>query len=316
VPTLLTLNHAKFIGVPEQNIDPPQQADRSLHRRTVTARDGVKLQVETAGDGPAMVLCNGLYCSTHYFVAWIRHFSARYRVVEFDYRGHGQSADPPIPSRVALTDLVDDAEDVVRATCEEPAILVGHSMGVRVALELYDRAPHRFRCLVLLCGSVFDSLGPIPSRYPLRNMVVAGLGLGQRFKGAATVLKQVTLKYDLVSKVGYGMGGMSRTLTPREPVEGLLASVARLDIDLMSSLGRSYIAHSALPILPRVTVPTLIVVGSKDSLALPAHAHAVARSLRIAEVHVCDGCTHLAPVERPDEVHQSVDSFLQRHLPQ
>lgn len=262
-----------------------------------------------------MLLCNGLYCSTHYYGPWVQHFSKRWRVIEFDYRGHGKSAEPREPASVTLESLVQDAEDVLRATCDAPSVLVAHSMGVRVALELYERAPHRFRCLILLCGSVWDSLGPIPSRYPLRNLVSGTLGLGGRIPAVADWLKDQTIKHDLVSKVGYGLGGLSRTLTPREPVEALLRNVSRLDIRLMSSLGMSYIAHDARWILPRVTVPTLMLVGSKDSLAFPAHARAVVRSMRCAEAYVCPGCTHLAPVERPEEVHRAVESFLLRHLP-
>jgi pimeloyl-ACP methyl ester carboxylesterase len=282
----------------------------------VHARDGVRLAVEVQGEGPPMLLCNGMFCSTHYYVEWVPHFARSHRVVQFDYRGHGRSADAPDPSKVTLPSLVNDAQDVLLDTCKEPVILVGHSMGVRTALELYDRAPHRVRCLVLLCGSVFDSLGRIPSRRPLRQLVSGTLGLGNRLPGLGTALKELTVKHDLVSKVGYGLGGLSRTLTPRAPVQSLLRNLARIDIRLMSSLGPSYIAHSASPILPRVAVPTLMLVGSNDMLASPDHAWRVARSIRTAEVHVCPGCTHLAPVERPEEVHRVVDSFLQRHLPQ
>jgi pimeloyl-ACP methyl ester carboxylesterase len=282
--------------------------------RRVRTRDGLDLLMETAGQGPPMLLCNGLYCSTHYYAPWIRHFSSAWQVAQFDYRGHGHSPDPPTPGAVTLPDLVNDAEDVLRASTEQPAVLVGHSMGVRVALELYDRLPHRFRCLILLCGSVFDSLGRIPSLRPFRSTVYSVLGLGTRMSGLAAHIKDFVVRKDLVSKVGYSLGGLSRELTPREPVELLLKNVSRLDIRLMSSLGRSYIAHTARPILPRVTVPTLVLVGANDTLAPPSHARAVARALRTAEVHVCEGCTHLAPVERPDDVHRVVDSFLHRHL--
>jgi pimeloyl-ACP methyl ester carboxylesterase len=293
---------------------PPEHGALAPGQHNLASRDGVRLAVRVEGHGQPMLLCNGLYCSTHYFVRLAPFFSQTYRVVQFDYRGHGVSADPPDPSSVTLSHLVDDAENVLHATCASPAVLIGHSMGVRVALELFDRTPHRFRCLILLCGSVFDSLGPIPSRRPLRSMISGTLGLGTVIPSIAGRIKDFTIERDLVSKVGYSLGGLSRSLTPREPVQKLLENVSRLDIRLMSSLGCSYIAHSARHILPRVTLPTLVLVGSNDTLAPPAHARAVARLLPHAEVHVCAGCTHLAPVERPDEVHAVITSFLSRHL--
>jgi 3-oxoadipate enol-lactonase len=80
----------------------------------------------------------------------------------------------------------------------------------------------------------------------------------------------------------------------------------------MTHLAQSYIHHSARDILPRVRVPTLFVVGEKDSLALPSHAREVARLVPACEARVIQGCTHLAPVERPAEVHAIAEAFLER----
>ncbi len=280
----------------------------------VRSRDALRLHAETAGTGDTMLLCNGLFCSTHYYGAWLEHFAPSWRVVQFDYRGHGRSDEPPHPDRVEMQHLGHDAEDVLRSTCPDPVVIVGHSMGVRIALDLYCRVPHRVRALVLLCGSVYDSLGSLPSRFPMRHAVTGLLGLSDRLGPVAPWLKHKSTKHDLVSAVGYWLGGLSRTLTPREPVQKLLRHVDRLDMRLIASLGRSYIDHSAEHLLPRVRVPTLIVAGEKDLLAPPAHAHRVARKLSRAEVHVCSDCTHLAPVEKPDEVHDVVDAFLSRNL--
>jgi len=280
----------------------------------VSSRDSVDLHVEVTGQGAPMLMCNGLFCSTHYNGEWVRHFSDRYRIVQFDYRGHGRSAEPPHPDHVELRHLVHDAEDVLRATTDAPAVVVGHSMGVRVALDLFCRMPHRIRALVLLCGSVFDSLGPIPSLSPLRNLVTGILGLSEHLGPVGPWIKDKTIEHDLVSPVGYFLGSLSRDLTPREPVQGLLRNVARIDMRVIRSLGQSYINHSALHMLPRVHAPTLVIAGEKDSLASPAHARAVTRKLRVAELHVCTGCTHLAHIEKPAEVHGVVSSFLARRV--
>ena len=280
----------------------------------VRSRDSVDLHVEVTGQGAPMLMCNGLFCSTHYNGEWIRHFSDRYRIVQFDYRGHGRSAEPPHPDRVELQHLVHDAEDVLRATTQSPVVLVGHSMGVRIALDLFCRMPHRVRALILLCGSVFDSLGPIPSLSPLRNLVTGVLGLSKHLGPVAPWIKDKTIEHDLVSPVGYFLGSLSRDLTPREPVQGLLRNVDRIDMRVIRSLGQSYINHSGKHLLPRIHVPTLVVAGEMDSLAPPAHARAVMRKLRMAELHVCSGCTHLAHIEKPDEVHRIVSSFLERRV--
>lgn len=274
----------------------------------------MRLYAESTGDGDTMLLCNGLFCTTQYFVPWWNHFPATHRVVQFDYRSHGKSDDDPDPKNVTIARLVDDASAVLEALCPASNILVGHSMGVRIALELYLRYPHRVRCLVLLCGSAFDSMGPIPSLTPLRQTVLATLRAAEHGVPIANGIKTFTLRHDLVSRVAYLVGGMSRTLTPREPVDALLANLDRLDVRMMTNLAQSYILHSARDILPRVRVPTLFVVGEKDSLALPSHARRVASLVPECEARVIEGCTHLAPVERPAEVHAIAESFLRRVL--
>ncbi|MCL2823770.1 MAG: alpha/beta hydrolase, partial [Polyangiaceae bacterium] len=99
--------------------------------------------------------------------------------------------------------------------------------------------------------------------------------------------------------------------TPRDAVEGLLANVDRLDVRMMTSLAQSYILHSSRETLPRVEVPVLFLVGARDSLASPSHAHEVVGTMRDAREYVVFGCTHLALLEAPGEVHRVVDKFLE-----
>ncbi|MFW5741353.1 MAG: alpha/beta fold hydrolase [Myxococcota bacterium] len=283
-----------------------------MHTHTLMTTDGIRLHAESKGTGPTMLLCNGLFCTTQYFVPWWNHFSQSHRLVQFDYRSHGASDDDPDPKNVTIERLVDDAALMLERLCPEQTIVVGHSMGVRVALELYYRYPHRIPTLLLLCGSAFDSMGPVPSFAPFRQAVLGTLRAADHAVPLAKLIKDVTVGQDLVSKVAYLLGGMSRTLTPREPVEALLANLDRLDVRMMTTLARSYIRHSGRAILPLVRVPTLFLVGEKDSLALPSHAWDVSRLMPDCEPYSVRGCTHLAPVERPAEVHRAAESFLER----
>lgn len=283
-----------------------------MHSHTLTTPGGVRLHAESNGSGPTMLLCNGLFCTTQYFVPWWNHFAASYRLVQFDYRSHGASDDDPDPRNVTIPRLVDDAALALEQLCPEQTIVVGHSMGVRIALELYLRYPHRIPGMILLCGSAYDSMGPIPSIPLFKSGVLGTLRAADHVVPVAQLIKDVTVGKDLVSKVAYLLGGMSRDLTPREPVEALLANLDRLDVRMMTTLAQSYIRHSARDILPMVRVPTLFMVGEKDSLALPSHAWEVSRLMPDCEAYLVQGCTHLAPVEKPDEVHRVAESFLRR----
>jgi len=276
--------------------------------RTIRTRDGVGLHVEERGSGKtAMLLCNGLYCSTHYYGPWLEEFARDHRVVTFDYRGHGQSDDPPDPGAVTLDTLVGDAEAVLD-TLEQPVILVGHSMGVRVALELAARKGARVDGIVLLCGSVFD-IGVGVTAAATRRFAPPVLRMFGRAASVSRVVRDAVVHPEWLVRVGSVFGGLAHS-TPREPVEALARNVRRLDVRSMASIGRSYVEHSARALLPGVRVPTLQIIGALDQLAPPAHARVVERELARCTTVVVDGCTHLAPIEAPDEVHRAVRAFL------
>ena len=281
---------------------------------SLTTTDGVRLRVESVGNGTTMLLCNGLFCTTQYYVPWCNHFQQSHRIVQFDYRSHGGSDDDPNPSNVTIEQLVNDASLVFESLCDERTIVVGHSMGVRVALDIFARYPNRVSCLILLCGNAFDSLGTILSRAPLRNTVLGILRCGDYVPAIGRAIKDISVRFDLVTKIGISLGGMSRN-TPREPIDALLSNVDRLDVRMMTTLTQSYIQHSALELLPKVDVPTLLIVGDKDSFASPSHANEVMKKMPNAQRHVLAGCTHLAPVEKPDEIHSVVDAFLDSVIP-
>jgi pimeloyl-ACP methyl ester carboxylesterase len=255
-----------------------------------------------------MLLCNGLYCSTHYYGPWIEQFSPDHRVVSFDYRGHGRSEDPREPSKVTLSSVIDDALAVL-GTIEEPTIVVGHSMGVRVALELATRAGARVAGVILLCGSAFD-IGDGFGARAIERLAPPLLRLFGHTEGAARVVRDAVVRPDWLIGVGTLFGGLARG-TPRAPVEALARNVRRLDVGLMASMARSYVEHSARPLLARIEVPTLQIVGALDALATPTHARLVARELARCTTHVVEGCTHLAQLEAPDEVHAVTRRFLE-----
>lgn len=278
--------------------------------RTVHTTDGTALHVDDVGAGArAMLLCNGLYCSTHYYGPWIEQFSRDHRVVSFDYRGHGKSQDARDPARVTLPALVEDAQAVLD-TIAEPTVLVGHSMGVRVALELAARAKAEIDGVILLCGSVFDIGDGLTARAVSRLAPPLLRALGRAAPLSRAVRDAVVHPSWLVG-AGTLVGGLAKS-TPRAPIEALARSVRRLDVRLMASIARSYVEHTARPLLARLDLPTLQIVGALDQLASPAHARAVHREISRCTTHVVEGCTHLAPIENPDEVHAVARRYLEQ----
>src|SRR6185437_10397956 len=85
------------------------------------------------------------------------------RAVTLDLRGHGRSARPR--AALDLEGFVEDIRAVARAARIRRAVVVGHSMGGRVALALASVMPALVRALVLLDTAVSEEPGYVAQRW-------------------------------------------------------------------------------------------------------------------------------------------------------
>jgi pimeloyl-ACP methyl ester carboxylesterase len=124
--------------------------------RAFTAGDRPTIRGETAGEGPAVVLCHGITATRRYVLHGSRALErAGHTVVSYDARGHGESDPAPDGQGYGYPELVADLEAVLAATVdEERFVLAGHSMGAHTAVAYALRHPERLRGLVII-GPVY-----------------------------------------------------------------------------------------------------------------------------------------------------------------
>jgi pimeloyl-ACP methyl ester carboxylesterase/RimJ/RimL family protein N-acetyltransferase len=153
---------------------PPSRSPSTL------TRDGVTLAHADAGSGePAVVLVHGIACHRGFMAPQARFLRARHRVVAVDLRGHGDSDAPQ--QRYTIEGLADDVGWVCEQLGIEHAVVVGHSLGGLVALELAATRPDLARAAALI-DSVLLAGGDRPA-------TVAGLVAGLRGPDGDRVLR-------------------------------------------------------------------------------------------------------------------------------
>lgn len=87
----------------------------------------------TRGGGPLVLLIHGVGLRAEAWSAQIDYLSRTCRVVAIDMPGHGKSS--PLSDEAELADFTDR----IALTLEEPAIVVGHSLGAMIALNMAIR---------------------------------------------------------------------------------------------------------------------------------------------------------------------------------
>lgn len=116
----------------------------------VRTADGLKVNVEVDGpaDGVPVVCLHGVTASTHEF-GWLvpRLVEAGHRVVRVDFRGHGDSdrAEGPYGGPGYVTDAL-----AVLEWLDQPALLLGHSLGGVVALAVAQHRPELVRAALVI----------------------------------------------------------------------------------------------------------------------------------------------------------------------
>jgi len=117
----------------------------------IVEHDGVKLAVDTHGDGIPVVLLHGLTATHRYVVMGSRSLErSGHRVIAYDARGHGRSAPAPRADGYDYVDLSHDLEAVLDRFELDRAVLAGASMGAHTLLAFALRAPERCAGLVVI----------------------------------------------------------------------------------------------------------------------------------------------------------------------
>ncbi|WP_158501807.1 alpha/beta fold hydrolase [Vitiosangium sp. GDMCC 1.1324] len=115
-------------------------------------RNGTRLAYDEVGRSPPpLVFIHGLGCDRSYFAPQLTHFGRTHRAIAVDLRSHGDSTSPDDGTLAALAD---DVAWLCQELSLQAPVLVGHSLGGVVALELSRRHPGQARAIVLLDSAV------------------------------------------------------------------------------------------------------------------------------------------------------------------
>jgi 3-oxoadipate enol-lactonase len=256
----------------------------------VPALDGI--HVEEHGAGAPLVLVHGLGGNTAIWRRVVPVLAGRFRVIAYDFRGLGRSGPPPDP--YTMDELVSDLDAVVGGAAGARAVLVGHSLGAAVALAYAARHGERLRAVVgVSAPSVTTGEQAAALRQRARRALDEGMaamaelhatvGLPEEFRAAQP---EEADAYRAVIAAGRPEGYAALC--------GVIA-----ELDLTAALGR-------------IDVPALLVQGTLDPIVTPAAARATADRIAGCEYLELEGCGHVVPIERPDELAALVAGLVAR----
>jgi len=247
---------------------------------------GVRIHYEVAGEGVPLVLFHGLTGSG---VRWqdngvVAGLAGRYQLILIDARGHGQSDKPHLAEQYGGAIHAADVLAVLDDMEVSRAHFWGHSLGGNVALSLAQLAAERTQRLIITYYSPFPAAGEEAA-----EMAAWASGLQEGIAGfvAGYEARHGVLPSDARSRWLENDGA------------ALAACVAAM---ITEADGRH------LPVLSRISAPTLYLVGGEEPFA--AEAERAAALMPAGHCEVLPGLDHVQTFLRSDLLLPHVKHFL------
>ena len=174
--------------------------------------------------------------------------------------------------------------------------VVGLSMGGYVAFEMLRTLADRIAGVALLDTTAAPDT---PEKAAERRAGIESLRTG-RFAGVTARLLPKLVHPDHVDgPVGARVRAMAERVGGDAYVRQQHAILGRVD---------------SRPLLPRISVPALVVVGAQDVLTPPAEARLMHEGIAGSSLHVVEDCGHLPPLEKPAETTALLRDWLERQI--
>jgi YbgC/YbaW family acyl-CoA thioester hydrolase len=264
-----------------------EPSSEPIDRLTV---NGVRLAIESRGNGPAVLFLHGFPLDRTMFRHQLDTLSG-FRRIALDLRGMGQSDAPDLG--YSMSTYAEDVMAVLDALGEERVVVCGLSLGGYVAFELVRRFRHRVRGLILMdTRAEADSVEGRKARDTLIGRV-RELGPIAAAEAMLPRFFASTVPEETIQRV--------RELILRTPVAGIVGA--------LTAMRERPDSTSILPTL--VGVPTLVLVGRDDIITPPAIAQAMASVIPEARLVEIPGAGHLPSIEQPVPTTRAILKFLQ-----
>ena len=259
--------------------------------------DGTSIYYEDTGPGSTgetIAFSHGLLWGTELFEAQIQALRGKYRCIAWDHRGQGKSGSDDDRHAIGMELVWQDAVQVLEQVAKQPVHFCGLSMGGFVAMRMAARRPDLVRSLILM----ETSADPEP-----RDNI-------GRYRTLSSITKLFGPKI-IKNKVAPIMLGQSILKDPNRRAE--LAKFT----DLMSRRRDIWRAVNGVidrapiyPELPRITAPTVVLVGDEDVATPKLKAERIVAAIQGARLVTIPNAGHSSPVEQPEAVTRAMTEFL------
>jgi len=262
----------------------------------VVLAGGLEIAYERAGEGPPLAFVHGAGEDGRVWQPQLAALADEFTVVAWDEPGAGRSSD--VPADFGLREYANCLAALIEAVELGPAHVAGLSWGGTVALELYRHHPELVETLIL--ADTYAGWKGSLSEEEVRA----------RVQGAHRMLAAPAEEFD-PTLPGLFVG---------DPPAEFVSLLADMAADVRPESFRIALLVMAeadeRDLLPRITVPTLLIWGEQDVRSPLSVARQFEQAIPDAQLVVIPRAGHFSNLDRPQEFNDAVREFCRTHSPQ
>ncbi|HEX8159420.1 MAG TPA: alpha/beta hydrolase [Solirubrobacteraceae bacterium] len=259
---------------------------------------GSELHYERRGDGTPLLLIQGMGAnSRHWGEPFLCELVRDFDLILYDHRGVGRSG--PLPADASTADLAADALLLLDELEIARAHVFGISMGGMVAQELALSAPARVATLTL-GGTTAGGTQSRPTSQEVVSALTAAVLSGDRERILRTGFEFVVSRAYAGSAANYSAFAAAAAKYPAT-------------VPVLMSQQKAVLEHDTYGRLRGLSVPTLVIHGSRDQMLAAVNADLIASLVPGARLELLEGVGHLFFWEQPERSAQLIREHAAAH---
>jgi pimeloyl-ACP methyl ester carboxylesterase len=258
---------------------------------------GTTLRVRDTGprSAPVLICMHGFGASLETWEPWARVLDQHYHVIRFDFPGSGLS-EPDRTGDYSDARSLTLVKALMRQMGIDRAVLIGNSMGGRIAWKFAAAYPALVSKLVLISPDGFASPG---FEYGQTPKVPAVAQLMKYF--LPKIILRANLRAAYADPARLGDAQLDRYYDLLLAPGNRIAMIARM---------QQTVLETPVPLLQRIQAPTLLLWGEADHMIPHSNAAEYLRALRNAKLVSFPDLGHIPQEESPEESVRPVEQFL------
>lgn len=294
-----------------------------------------------------LILHGGPGFSAHMFYSWGASLEKSLNVVYLDQRGCGESARykfkaqyMPKPQEIkdlTVANMVKDIEGVRAFLRVDRWVVLGQSWGGMLGLEYVAAFPNRVTGFIDMDGtiSLLQVQNDILTNCIIKFSAQAQSDNAETRDQGQQLLKQTKRIQELKPEnplrlfnafaLALGPGGLyftgdqaktfaaftAKTQMASQPYHIPPASLLQsTEPTVAMIINDGFVTRDVSPLLPQITVPTLVINGKQDGVVTPAQAQAAHDGIKGSTLVLLDNCGHFPFVEQPEQTTAAILDFV------